>query len=630
MDLNKALQKGVDISYGPIREIQLPDEVIFSGWLDRGLALVNGRGLKYCDKYAVFSAEKGMLTGLDYTKIEKSPSGLIVLHHRKGKSLMSPDGSMIVGPEFDDAKELGEGLVAKKNGKVWAIFRLSDGAQITGFAYSEISEVSDGTLAVTSKNGTQIINTEGMPVLRGFFEYAEPFKNGFARVGTRKEVSYVDREGRTLFSGAGRGSRAFANGYAVILDRKGKEGAIDLSGRVVIQPKYSFLHDAEYDRFVVSNTGAYQADGKTFSGRNYGLITPDGREILPMKYSSVQATENGRFRYGNMAVWQKNEGNRVCTYGVLVFGLIDPDGREILPMKFVSVGQPSEGLCAYKTFENNVLRMGYMTEDGRSVFEIGSLNYDKIFDFDRFVLREELSSQLRPFRDGKASVAVKSTTREIGMFKKSLEPCLEPTGWYEVDRNGARAESAAGVSISTEALLQGNMLPFARSYQGYKANSFVNKALLDAALEVNPFDDLRELSFAFGFAIVTGDGRTLVGHDDGLPAQPFQYAYLDKTSHERYIRLTKLADNVWLAFTKDGEKLLFSEFESPTRFSEGLAPFQQLVNKKFLYGFMDWRGQVVIPPRYTTAKGFTDGYAFVQEEKKSYILHRETIVTERD
>lgn len=631
MDLQKALEKGVDIAYKSIVEIPLPNGASFGEWLEPGVAVVCDP--KHSDRKGIFSIERGMLTPLIYRDVKTTPSGLYCLYNKKGRELMKPDGVMLSDSNFDDAKELGEGFFAKKSGKTWAIFRIEDGEQISGFAYSELSGFSEGTCAVVSKAGSQIIGTDAIPVVPGFYEFTAPFKNGFARVGTKKEINYIDRGGRVIFAGAGRGSRDFVNGYAIIRDRKGSEGAIDEAGNVVITPQYRFMKDAENDRFVVSNTGAYQPDGVTFSGRNFGLIAPDGREVLPLKYSRVESNGSGIFKFGNMSAWQKNEGNRVITYGVLVFGEADADGRELLPQKYVSVGASSEGLRPFKSLEGSVMRLGYMREDGSTAIEIASMDYSKVYDFERLILREEITEQLRPFKDGRASVRVRIGHKEVGVFKKTSEQIVEKCAWYEIDKTGAKVSSGSGAapfSVESPELERG--LPFSGTYCAYKSNAFVNKALLDAAIEVNPFGDYTEVSFTFGFAILDKDKNVICGSDDGLPPMPYSYVYMEKAVRERCLRLANVAENVWLELTvKGAEKIVFSEFESPTRFSEGLAPFRKLVGKnKFLWGYMDRRGNVVVEPRYDAATAFTGGYAVVTADSHSSLLRRESVVTGRE
>ena len=629
MDLKNALDNGVNITYKPIAEIPLPEGVVFDRWLFPGVAVVSGAGLRHSDEHGVFSAEKGMLTPLSYHGVEKSPSGLILLRHKKGSHIMTRDGQMIAGSECDDARELGEGFFAKKTGKTWAVCRLSDGAQITAPVFTSVSDFSEGTCAVTIGKEAQLIGTDGAPAVPGSFEFAAPFKNGFARVGMKKDICYIDRSGRTVFSGAARGSRDFTGGYAVIRDLKGNEGAIDTDGNVVIPPQYRFMRDAEEGFFVVSNSGSYQADGVTFKGRNYGLIAADGREILPLKYGSVKRS-GGIYQFGDMAVWQKNEGSRVTNYGVLVFGEIDCTGRQLLAKKYVSVAEASEGLRAYKTFIDPVLSFGYMTEDGTPAFEIGSIDYSRFHDPERSLLREDISLQLGPFRGGRARVCIAPAVKEVGIFNKTWESTVEQTGWYEIDRTGARLDDTGSDAVNASAILQGGRVPFEKTYRDFTGNALVNKAMVDASLEINPFDEMREVSFTFGFAILDQDGKCVCGSDDGLPSQPFAYIYQSKEAHERYYRLTQLTQNVWLAVTKDGEKIIFSEFESPTRFSCGLAPFRKLGPKnQFLWGYMDHRGRVLVEPRYNTATGFEDGYACVSVGRSFSILRREAVVTEK-
>ncbi len=630
MNMQSVLENGVDISYKPVVEIPLPDNTNFLSWLAPGLALLGGSKMKNSDKRGVFSAEKGLLADVAYQKVELTVSGLIALSEKKGTKLITRGGVALAGDECDDSRDLGEGFYAKKSRKLWAIFRIDDQAQLTDYLFTEISAFSEGSCVVTTKSGMQIVGADGKPLVPDFYEYAAPFRNGFARVGGRKELNYIDRAGNVLYAGAARGSRDFVNGYAVIRDKSGREGAIDSTGRVVIAPQYRFMKDAENDRFVVSNNGAYQPDGVTFTGRDYGLIAADGRVILPLKYAAVELQPNGSCKFGHMEAWQYQTGNRIFRFGVLVFGVADANGGTLLPEKYVAVGQPSEGMCAYKTFEEKTLRFGYMAEDGSSSFEIGAIDYAHVNDMERTLLREDISLQLSPFRNGRANVCIRNVDTSVGIFKKTTEQHAGKVGWYEIGKDGRELDAKQSLSLTKANILSNQELPFFHSYRQLEANTFVNAAMLESAVNIHPFEDMCEVDYAFGFAILDRDMHCICANDDGLPSQPYAYIYLSRGTHERYVQLFRVAKNVWQATNEQGrQSILFSEFESPTRFSSGLAVFRKLADKgRFVCGYMDSCGRTVIEPKYTQADGFSNGYALASDGDKHYLLYREAVVTE--
>lgn len=636
MDLQNILEKGVDIISKPIVEYPLPDNTALDRWLLPGVAVIQGTKFKNIDKRGVFSVNAGLVADIVYGKPELTPSGLIFLNGKGPVKLLSGNCTLLAGDECDEAKDLGEGFYAKRKKKLWALFRVSDGAQLSDYLFTEVSSFSDGTFAATTKAGTQILDAGCRPVLPQTFEYAWPFKNGFARIRTKKQISYIDRAGNMIFSGAGRSSRDFQNGFAVITDKADRMGAIDETGRVVISPQYKFLKDAENNRFVASNSGNYQVNGNgAFLGRDYGLLDTEGRTVLPLKYGRIELQPNGTYKFGDMVIWQKNEGNRVLQYGVLVFGIADADGNTLLPKKFVSVGSESEGLCAYKSYEGSTLCFGYMTPDGKSAFTLASIDYSSALDrFDRVLLREEIALQLLPFKEGRAKVCIKTGETTVGVFKKTTQISAVKTSWYEIDTAGHPVAGSSAASDSSDPLLEqlvnNNTLPFADSYRQFKSSPMMNKTLLESVLKLHPFEDMYEADYTFGFAILDKDLNCVCANDDGLPREPFQFIYTPAGRHDTYTSLFRLADNVWQFASQNNTDVVFSVFESPTRFSCGLAPFRKLTDKnKYLWGYMDHHGNILISPRYTFATGFQNGYAFVQDGEKSFILFRETEIKER-
>ena len=632
MNLENALKHGADVSYGPLTEIPLPPNTAASTWFAPDLVKLSGTKMKTVDKYGLFSLKSGLLADVIYKSIVLTKTDLVLLENKKGHMLMTKDGRVLAGEECDDAKDLGEGFFAKKVRKLWALFRVSDGAQLTDFSYLDISHFSEGTCAAVQKSGTMLLGMNGQPLFSNLFGYAAPYKGGFAIVGDKKQRTYIDRTGKALFTGAGPRSRDFQNGYAVIEDPKGRFGAIDTAGRVVIAPQYKFVKDAMSGMFVVSNSGAYKTDGSDFQGKDFGLVTADGSTVLPQKYGRIDARADGGYDYGNQVVWTLTEGNRRYVYAVFVSGIVNAQGQVVLPDKYVSVGEESEGLRAFKSYEDNILRFGYMREDGSTACIVATVDYGSLSDPARKLLMEDMSLQLGSFRGGEARVAVRDVEQKTGLFKNKSEIHAGKVSWYKIDTAGREITAAGtGALVTEEDLIKSPALPFASDMQEMMGSKFLTGPLKDAVCQVFPFDDLFEVNFTFGFALVDRTGNVLAGSREGMPSAMIapQYLYTPNGSHEKYAALTRVADNVWLIAAEDGTSVHYSAFESPTRFADGLAVFRRYTGKAFLYGVMDHTGRELIPPQYTEAKLFANGCITVKKGEESAILRREKTVTER-
>ena len=614
-------QNGADLSYQPISEVQLPEKAVFSEWLAPGLAAVRGKGFFKSDKFSVFSFVRGLLAPIEYSEVSVTPTGFIALRKKKHVTLIKADGTVVSGDDCDGAEDLGEGLIAKKIKKSSAIFRAETGEQLTDYIYSEITPYREGCCAVKGKEGMQLLDTDGKPLFNEYYDFVSPFVNGFARVGGKKQINYIDREGNIIYTGPRRGARDFSNGYAVVSDGKGKYGAIDTSGLVVIEPAYRFVKDCAHDMFVVSNTGTESSDGKTFQGKEYGLIDVHGKVILPLSYDRIELRPDGNgYNYGHIATWQRTSGNTVTNYAVFVSGLVDVRGNIVLPDKFVAIGDLSEGLRAFKSFsDSDVLTFGYMNEKGETVIKIAEVPYKHVYDSERVLLREDLTRQMRPFKDGCASLCIRGVTQTFGIFsEKTTQLVATKVNWYSIDREGNQVDTSANRNKDVFFCKE---LPFYNEY--VKLEPMIKDVIRDT---MHMFCDMYEVNFGpGGFAILDSDLNIICSHYDGKP-----FTTAGQPHHKPYAGLAKAAENVWIVNDGESTEVVFSEFESPSVFSSGLAPVRDKSGKfGSVWGYMDIKGNMVVSPKYSYASGFEGGYAVARIGSATYLLRRDVTVIPR-
>ena len=624
------LSRGIRITYEPVREVRLPAKVEVDAWLAPGLASVSKQGVFSEKKVGVFSAEKGLITEIKYRKAEVTPSGLIHLSG-KGEALLTDDGIVLSGDDCDEARDLGEGYYAIKAGKLWGIFRVEDRSAVTKAEYISVSDFSEGSCAVTTKAGAQLIGEDGMPLFDERWDEAFPFHEGFARVVVKKETRYIDRSGKVIFSGTGQLFRDFCNGYAIFSDKKGKHGAISTDGTVVIKPEYTFLKDSMSGMFVASNTGMF-VYGKGFQGRNYGLIAADGHAVLPLAYDQIEGLPDGSYQYGHNLIWQVNLAGNQVAYAALVYGLVSPEGKILLPDKYVGIGEESEGLYAYKMIDHSItgstlnadslLRFGYMKSDGTSVFEVAAVDYGESLDKTRSLLRESINLQLRPFRNGKAMVRVRNEDQHAKMpftgekfWNEARKTC-----WYEVDRNGKVIGNAPDLK---HRFLSCGSSPF---MDDFRKAADTNPSMWEDF--IFSFDDMLEVNLSINsFAILNRNLEYICCNYAQIPHQPMLIPQ-SVQQHDKYSFLSQIADHVWAVESEEEISIKTSEFESPTRFSDGLAANCCLVKRnKPLWGYMDIHGNQIIPARFSTATPFRAGYAWAKDDQGCVILCRKALVT---
>ena len=623
MDLERALTKGVSIEYSPVKEIRLPEDTRGRNWLRSGLLLTGGISFKNCDKFGLFDARAGEILPAVYKAVSLTPSGCIGYSDKNGTYLAAPDGRALAGPECEESRDLGDGVFAKRVKKRWALFRISDCAQLTDFIYEGITDFSEGTAAAKVKGGAVLIGSDGRQLFDAVYDDAAPFKEGVARVLQNKRWNYIDLNGGVVYSGAGKLSRDFCNGYAVIADDKGRLGAIDKSGKVVVPPEYVFLKDCGYDQFICSKNGQYVADGK-FSGKDFGVVDVNNTVLLHRDYQRVEQ-HGGMLRFGHIAQWSVPNGSNRIVYGVFVFGVADAKGKTVLPEKYVSVGETHDGLAAFKSLEGNTLTFGYLdAATGREAIRVASIDYSEVSDLHRDLLRAPMPTQLGDFNNGKARIRISSMDTRVGLFGRKTVKAAALGSWYTIDTSGCRIESEQVRHTPEHVLRSASMAPY--------AGKMLN--LDQKQLEVQ-YGCIREFSAGYE-AVVGTKSFVLLDHDLNVLAAggkpeviPGEYLY----GHKPYGLLLNPAENVWVVYDANGNgpNIVFSEFESPSVYSSGLAAALVPVEKgKPLFGYMDKNGRTVVPAAYSEATGFSDGFATAKKPDGSwYILVRDGLVADR-
>lgn len=604
------------IGYEPVQELAFPKDVYFKAFLNaENYVKTKTKGFFKGDKEGLFHIRRGQILPPEYDSVSDFGFGCVEAVKGRQTSLYNADGVPIAGEECSAVMALTDALFAKKVGKAWGIFRLADGSEALPCAYSGLSDVSEDTIVLYGADGARITDLGGSPVVPGVYRAAYPFRNGFARVETDSGVDYITRDGKVIYSDAGKDSRDFCNGYAVIADRKGKLGAIDAEGRVVIPPQYLFLRDFGDGFFMCSNTGMKMADGQ-FNGRDYGAVNGSGKVIIPLSKLFIAPRGDGSLTFGRGEVWQVTSGNTRTTYRVGVTGVADLDGNIILPEKYVAIGESRDGLAPFKSYENMTMTLGYMRPDGSTAFVVAREDYTGDMS-DRPRLRAELSTQLGAFADGKARVFVRQSSAMEGMFKKTQRDRVVEAGEsYYIDTNGqettppdaSKARGGADVAFSAE-------LPFADKIRamGDWGQYFI---------KLRPFSGMIEMTAGeASFAIFDESGRLLLSKWDGTDLR-----VIPEPRHSEYLALQHTGGGLWVGVKKarkgDGvvNVVWVSAFESPTVFGSGLAPFRVANGKKWLWGYTDIHGNDVVAPKYEKATGFEGDKAYAKKPDGTEVI----------
>jgi hypothetical protein len=319
-------------------------------------------------------------------------------------------------------------------------------------------------------------------------------------------------------------------------------GFADSSGKVVIEPRFSFASGFADGRALIRSGDAFgyiDARGRlvvpaqfrcadafseglarvTVASGEYGYIDPAGTFVIPARRrhpSDVYARDLS-FHDGLALFWESGK-----------WGFVDRRGRVAIPPVFESASRFSQGLAMVR-FAGEA-GVGFVDRTGKPAFAA------------RF-------AAARDFSEGLAVVAM--------YFDDELR-------YGYVDRSGAYVTE---LEFTEAGDLRGGL------------------ALVVKGPRVSTFRNLRESACVPREGPLAGvPGGTYYGPGELPP--PGKAGYVDAT----------------------GKLAIPLRFEGAGEFSEGLAPFEQ----GRLWGFVDTRGEVVIPPRFAfVAEGFTSGIATV-------------------
>jgi hypothetical protein len=121
-------------------------------------------------------------------------------------------------------------------------------------------------------------------------------------VGLNGKEGYVDLDGKLVIPIKFETAKDFSDGIAEV-SLNGKEGYIDLDGNEIVPLIYDMVVKITKDRIKVK------------MGEKYGLLDFEGREILPVEYEQIHAYKDGVVKLkavlnGNY-VYMDNDGGRV-------------------------------------------------------------------------------------------------------------------------------------------------------------------------------------------------------------------------------------------------------------------------------------------------------------------------------
>ncbi|GAA0719572.1 hypothetical protein GCM10008905_07800 [Clostridium malenominatum] len=240
-------------------------------------------------------------------------------------------GEFVIKPVYDNAFDFQSNelaIVSKNN--YWGIIN-KQGREVVPFKYDSISEFSEGRAVVIDKEGFKVIDERGTVITNKAYNYIGSYSDGRAVFANANEggnyiYGYLDLEGKEVIGAKYEEARDFKEGKAIVkikegqyalVDRNGnvintynhafvgnlgdgllpfqneiagKYGYIDISGKVVLEPRFSLALPFYRDRAIVNVSEDYI--------NKYGLIDKRGDYIIKPEYNDINDLGEDRYAVG--------------------------------------------------------------------------------------------------------------------------------------------------------------------------------------------------------------------------------------------------------------------------------------------------------------------------------------------
>ncbi len=432
-----------------------------------------------------------------------------------------------------------------------------------------------------------------------------PFHNGRARVAYKGKYGFVDRKGLEVIKCKYDAVYDFEQTRTEVR-LNNKVGLVDTNGKEIIPCQYDYISskccypfgkdDYSKDLFIDSGRrkGMYSKSGKlvvpciynelfdfndglAVAALNglYGAINTKGSVVIPFKYKKMHSSfADGMVKAmipgGDFGLW----------------GVIDSTGEEVLPFKYQSAEMFSEGLAAVKL--NN--RWGYVNTKG-----------EKVIDF--------VFSEARSFKNGFGFVKMNGWWGLINKRGEVKIPYVYQESYSYVDEIGHLELKDSLGNYGVADTNNNIIVPFRyQSIDRFSEGRAIVKILKPYTGErfVEPY--LCGVINSKGEEIIPCVHERLEKVDGGV--------FMDMKTYEAFDSVGKKMappKSNWLCWSCTGK---YCKIDC---FSEGLAA---VCNPKGEWGYVDVKGNEVIPCSFENAFSFHEGLAIVEENRKRFFVNK--------
>ena len=425
---------------------------------------------------------------------------------------------------------------------------------------------------------------------------------------------------------------AFTNGFAVI-KLNGKQGLIDKTGKQVIPCDYSSL------TLESSNKTLVKASKYENNKTNYGVLNTQNKLIIPLEYYSVII-----------------DGNLVAVRKDNKWGLMDAAGKELIPPTYSSfqlyaedgvarveeggkygfidikgnwIFDKSKSVYTLNASSQKMIRCmvnykhGYLDAKGNEVI---ITKYDQADDFKANGLarvgKSNAETKYKTFYgyiNKKGDEIIPIIYETISAFENGLAYAKDP----ETNRYGYL--DVAGKWVLKPAYLYATMfdenggawVKMTDNKYHYINKSGKDLGTFDAeGTNLKTFKDgyAVDVDTDYPFALVDINGKVLKDIDDCTAIYNFSDGMAGFKSKTK---------DLYGFIDINGNKVIPADYTGFSGFKEGISRVTQNINGKTKFGYINTKGQIIIPfDEYQICGAFSNGMAVVKKDSIYYFMDK--------
>lgn len=238
----------------------------------------------------------------EYRWLQCFAANYIILRRNGKYGVADTLGKMLIDPQYDGIEPCMTDttgiklFIANKSGLVTLVNR--SGAETFPPKYNKITPIStDGVLySITSENGELrygLLSREGKillePYCRDFVNIANSNFLRTEKTGQQNEIGMATKQGKIILEPVYSYVSASVEKGFINFSKDGKQGLIDQSGKIVMDPFYDKVQADSINQVII--IALEQKSDKPFRTYKYGMADYHGKVKVPLMYDELQKAD---------------------------------------------------------------------------------------------------------------------------------------------------------------------------------------------------------------------------------------------------------------------------------------------------------------------------------------------------